>query len=48
MFELSPCVCYDLGFPHSLQNFPVFWVPQLQTQDSLTGRGLPHSLQNLP
>ena len=40
---------YSRDTPQVLeQNFPVFWVPQLQTQDSLTGRGLPHSLQNLP
>ena len=33
MFELSPCVCYGLGFPHSLQNFPVFCT-QCWAQDS--------------
>lgn len=40
---------YALGFPHSLQNFPVFTMPQAQVQGPLaTGFGPPHSEQNFP
>lgn len=35
------------GFPHSIQNFPLFTVPQLQVQPS-AGFGFPHSMQNFP
>lgn len=35
------------GFPHSIQNFPLFTVPQLQVQPS-AGFDFPHSMQNFP
>ena len=36
---------YGLDFPHSLQNFPVFFCPQLQIHAPVW-RDVPHSLQN--
>ena len=37
------------GLPHSLQNFPVFFIPQEQIHSSLAaGLFLPHSPQNFP
>ena len=37
------------GLPHSEQNLPLFFAPQLHTQTVVaSGRGLPQAVQNLP